>query len=100
MATWDGAAALCLEGPEGFVPGARADFVVLDPEGGWSLPHDWSGEPYGAIVFSMGRESVAATIVDGVVRYRREDPSVGGLKPAPEAIRGATGALRSRMHRA
>jgi cytosine/adenosine deaminase-related metal-dependent hydrolase len=100
MATWDGAAALCLEGPEGIVPGARADFVVLDPEGGWSLPHDWSGEPYGAIVFSMGRESVAATIVDGVVRYRREDPSVGGLKPAPEAIRGAVGALRSRMHRA
>jgi cytosine/adenosine deaminase-related metal-dependent hydrolase len=97
MATWDGAAALGLEGPEGFVAGARADFVVLDPEGGWSLPHDWSGEPYGAIVFSMGRESVAATVVDGVVRYRREDPSVGGLKPAAAEIHQAVERMRVRM---
>ena len=96
MATVDGAAALGLDGEEGFSPGARADFVILDPEAGWSLPDDWTPERAGAIVFSMGRENVAATVVDGVVRYRREDPSVGGLKPSPEEIREATRALRSR----
>jgi len=45
----------------------------------------------------MGRENVAATVVDGVVRYRREDPTVGGLKPSAEEIREAVRALRSRM---
>ena len=96
MATSDGAAAIGLDGPDGFAPGARADFVVLDPEAGWSLPDDWTSDPAGAIVFSMGRENVLATIVDGVVRYRREDPSVFGLKPSAEEIREATRALRSR----
>lgn len=98
MATWDGCRALGLDGPEGFVPGARADFVLLDPERGWSLPDDWSSEPYGAIVYSMGRENVSATVVDGVVRYRREDETVAGLKPSPEEIRGAVRAMRGRMH--
>jgi 5-methylthioadenosine/S-adenosylhomocysteine deaminase len=97
MATAQGAAALGLEGPEGFTAGARADFVILDPDAGWSLPDDWSAEPYGAIVYSMGRENVTATVVDGVVRYRREDPSVGGLKPAPREIREAVRTLRARM---
>jgi 5-methylthioadenosine/S-adenosylhomocysteine deaminase len=97
MATAQGAAALGLAGPEGFTAGARADFVILDPESGWSLPDDWSAEPYRAIVYSMGRESVTATVVDGVVRYRREDPSVGGLKPAPPEIREAVRSLRARM---
>lgn len=97
MATAQGAAALGLEGPEGFTAGARADFVILDPDAGWSLPDDWSAEPYGAIVYSMGRENVTATVVDGVVRYRREDPSVGGLKPAPREILEAVRTLRARM---
>jgi cytosine/adenosine deaminase-related metal-dependent hydrolase len=97
MATWDGRAALGLEGPEGLVAGATADLVILDPEAGWSLPDDWSREPWGTVVFSMGRENVAATIVDGVVRYRREDPMIGGLRPSPEEIREAVKALRSRM---
>jgi cytosine/adenosine deaminase-related metal-dependent hydrolase len=97
MATWEGRAALGFEGPEGLVEGATADLVVLDPEAGWSLPDDWSREPSSTVVFSMGRENVAATVVDGVVRYRREDPSVGGLKPSADAIREATRALRSRM---
>lgn len=97
MATWEGAAALGLAGPEGFTAGARADLVILDPDVGWSLPDDWSAEPYGAIVYSMGRESVTATVVDGVVRYRREDPSVGGIKPAPADIRRAVRSLRTRM---
>lgn len=100
MATRNGAVALGRDGPAGIVPAARADLVVLDPEGGWSLPDDWSEEPYGAIVYSMGRESVAATVVDGVVRYRREDPSVFGLKPSAEEVREATRALRSRMRAA
>ncbi|HEY3171569.1 MAG TPA: amidohydrolase family protein [Thermoanaerobaculia bacterium] len=97
MATWEGAAALGLEGPHGLTPGARADVAILDPEVGWSLPDDWSAEPYGAIVYSMGRENVSATVVDGVVRYRREDPSVGGTKPTAEEIREAVRALRKRM---
>jgi len=97
MATVQGAAALGLAGPEGFTAGARADFVILEPDAGWSLPDDWSAEPYGAIVYSMGRENVAATVVDGIVRYRREDSSVGGLKPEPAEIRDAVRSLRARM---
>jgi cytosine/adenosine deaminase-related metal-dependent hydrolase len=97
MATAQGAAALGLEGPEGFTDGARADFVILDPESGWSLPDDWTAEPYGAIVYSMGPENVAATVVDGVVRYRREDPTVGGLRPEPREIRSSVRSLRTRM---
>jgi len=97
MATWDGSAAIGLDGPAGFVPGARADLVVLDPEAGWSLPDDWSSKPYGAIVYSMGRENVSATVVDGVVRYRREDPGVAGLKPSSEEIREAVKSMRARM---
>jgi cytosine/adenosine deaminase-related metal-dependent hydrolase len=97
MATWDGRAALGLDPPEGLVEGTIADLAVLDPEAGWSLPDDWLREPWGVIVFSMGRESVAATVVDGVVRYRRGDESVGGIKPPPDEIREAVRALRSRM---
>jgi 5-methylthioadenosine/S-adenosylhomocysteine deaminase len=97
MATVQGAAALGLAGPEGIAAGARADFVILDPEAGWSLPDDWSAEPYGAIVYSMGRENVSATIIDGIVRHRRDDPSVGGLKPTPARIREAVRSLRSRI---
>ncbi len=97
MATSQGAAALHLGGPEGFAAGARADFVILDPEAGWAMPHDWSPEPYGAIVYSMGRENVSATVVDGIVRYRRADPSVAGLKPEPAEVREAVRSLRTRM---
>ena len=97
MATWNGARALHLGGAEGIVPGARADFVLLDPEAGWSLPDEWSAEPYGAIVHSMGPRNVFATVVAGVVRYRSSDPSVGGLKPEPSEVRGAVRALKSRI---
>jgi N-acyl-D-aspartate/D-glutamate deacylase len=86
-----------LPGPEGLVPGGLADFAILDPEPGWALPDDWSEEPYGAIVYSMGRENVFATVVDGVVRYRAGDPTVFGLKPRPDEIRAAVLNLRSRM---
>ena len=97
MSTREGAAALGLEGPEGLVPGARADFVLVDPEAGFSLPDDWTSEPYGAIVYSMGRENVRATVVGGVVRYRREDATVFGLRPGADEVREAVRALRSRM---
>ncbi|MGH9365350.1 MAG: amidohydrolase family protein [Thermoanaerobaculia bacterium] len=97
MMTWDGARALGLAGAEGLVAGAPADMTILDPEAGWSLPVDWAEEPYGAIVYSMSRENVAATIVDGVVRYRVEDPTVNGLKPRPDEVRKAVASLRSRM---
>jgi 5-methylthioadenosine/S-adenosylhomocysteine deaminase len=97
MATWDGGRALRLPGPEGLLPGARADLVILDPEAGWSLPNDWSDEPYGAIVYSMSPVNVFATVVDGLVRYRAGDPTLGGLKPSPEEVRAAARSLRSRM---
>jgi 5-methylthioadenosine/S-adenosylhomocysteine deaminase len=97
MATWGGARALHLPGPEGLAPGGLADLVVLDPEAAWSLPDDWSGEPYGAIVHSMSPASVFATVVDGVVRYRAGDSAVGGLKPSPRQVREAVRSLRSRM---
>jgi len=100
MATVEGSAALALEGPPGLTAGARADLAILDPDVGWSLPDDWSSEPYGAIVYSMGRENVWVTVVNGVVRYRREDPSVGGIKPAADEIRRAVRALRARMEKA
>jgi 5-methylthioadenosine/S-adenosylhomocysteine deaminase len=97
MMTWDGARALGLAGAEGLVVGAPADLTILDPEAGWSLPVEWAEEPYGAIVYSMNRENVAATIVDGVVRYRVKDPTVNGLKPRPDEVRKAVASLRSRM---
>ena len=97
MATWEGSLALGLPGEEGLVPGGRADLALLDPEAGWSLPTEWSQEPYAAIVYSMGRENVVATVVDGVVRYRAGDPTVMGLKPSPAEIREAVKKLKSRM---
>ncbi len=97
MMTWDGARALGLAGAEGLVIGAPADFTILDPETAWSLPVEWAEEPYGAIVYSMDRENVAATVVDGVIRYRAKDATVGGLKPRPEEIRAAVKQLKERM---
>jgi 5-methylthioadenosine/S-adenosylhomocysteine deaminase len=97
MATWEGSRALHLAGEEGLLPGGRADLAILDPEAGWSLPHQWSEDPYGTIVHSMDPGNVFATVVDGVVRYRASDPSVGGLKPCSEEIQAAVGRLKSRM---
>jgi len=45
----------------------------------------------------MDRANVFATIVDGVVRYRAGDATVGGLKPRPDEIRAAVRSLKSRM---
>ena len=97
MATWEGARALHLPGPEGLVAGGRADLTILDPDAGWALPDAWSQEPYGAIVYSMGRGNVFATIVDGRVRYRAGDEAVGGLKPRPDEVRAAVRSLKSRV---
>jgi cytosine/adenosine deaminase-related metal-dependent hydrolase len=97
MATVEGARALRLSDRIGLEPGGLCDLAILDPEAGWALPDAWNAEPYGTIVFAMGRENVAATIVDGVVRYRPSDPTVGGLKPSPAEVRNAAGKLKSRM---
>ena len=97
MATWGGARALHLPGPEGLLPGARADLAILDPEAGWSLPDGWSDEPYGAVVYSMSPSNVFATVVDGLVRYRAGDATVGGLKPTAAEVRAAVRSLKSRM---
>lgn len=97
MATVEGARALDLPGLDGLAPGGRADFAILDPEAGWSLPEPWTGDPHAAIVYAMGRENVFATVVDGVVRYRGGDPTVGGLKPSSAEVRAAVEGLKSRM---
>jgi 5-methylthioadenosine/S-adenosylhomocysteine deaminase len=97
MATHEGAAALGLEGTTGLAVGSRADLVLLDPDVGYTLPGDWGEDPYASIVFSMGPANVAATVVDGVVRYRAKDPAVGGLKPPPDEVRTAAKVLRARM---
>jgi cytosine/adenosine deaminase-related metal-dependent hydrolase len=97
MATVEGARALDLPGLDGLTPGGRADFAILDPEAGWSLPESWNGEPHAAVVYSMGRENICATVVDGVVRYRAGDPTVGGLKPPAAEVRAAVKNLKTRM---
>jgi 5-methylthioadenosine/S-adenosylhomocysteine deaminase len=97
MATVSGAAALRLGGEEGLRAGSLCDVVLLDPDAGWALPDSWSEEPYGAIVYSMGRENVYCTIVDGVVRFRAGDGGVGGLKPSALEVRAAAAKLKSRM---
>jgi 5-methylthioadenosine/S-adenosylhomocysteine deaminase len=99
MATAQGVTALGLPGLDGLAPGGRADFVLLDPEAGWSLPEGWDAQPYTAIVYSMGRENVFATVVDGVVRYRAGDTAVGGLKPPADEVRAAVKKLKRRMGR-
>jgi hypothetical protein len=45
----------------------------------------------------MGRENICATVVDGVVRYRAGDPTVGGLKPPAAEVRAAVKNLKTRM---
>ncbi|HYK41835.1 MAG TPA: amidohydrolase family protein [Thermoanaerobaculia bacterium] len=97
MATVEGAAALRLSERIGLEEGGLCDLAILDPEAGWALPDPWQGEPYGAIVYAMGRENVSATIVDGVVRYRASDPTVGGLKPSATEVRAAAAKLKTRM---
>ena len=42
MATWHGRGRCASTGPRARA-GARADFVLLDPEAGWALPDEWSG---------------------------------------------------------
>lgn len=97
MATVEGARVLRLAGEPGLKPGSLCDLTILDPEAGWALPDAWTDQPYGAIVYAMGRENVFATIVDGVVRYRAGDSTVGGLKPPAAEIRNAVAKLKSRM---
>jgi len=97
MATWEGARALSLPGTPALAPGGRADFVLLDPEASYAMPTEWADEPYAAIVYAMGPPNVFATIVDGVVRYRAGDPTVGGLKPTAAEVREAVKKLKSRM---
>jgi len=99
MATRQGARAIGLQGGDDLSPGGRADFVILDPEAGWASPGGWVAEPWGAIVYSMGPENVFATIVDGVLRFRATDPTVGGLKPAPWEIQKAVTTLRAAISR-
>ena len=87
MATADGAAALDI--PAGTLEtGRRADFVLLDPGSGFLEPTSWRDDPYGPIVYSMDRSHVAATYVDGVLRYRRGEPLP--LKPGTAEIAAIT----------
>ena len=98
MATWDGAARPRPARPRR--ARARRPRGLRDPGSrrpAGRCPEAWNDEPYGAIVYSMGRENVFATIVDGVVRYRAGDATVGGLKPSAEEVRAAVRKLLERM---
>jgi 5-methylthioadenosine/S-adenosylhomocysteine deaminase len=93
MATADGAAALGLNTGT-LEPGRRADFVLLDVQGGFTQPVSWREDPYGPIVYGMDRSHVAATWIDGEPRYVRGDAFP--LKPSPAEIETAVATLKAR----
>lgn len=93
MATADGAEALGLNVGT-LETGRRADFMLLDPDGGFAQPMSWREDPYGPIVYSMDRSHVVATYVDGEARYVRGEPFP--LKPSSAEIETAVAALKSR----
>jgi 5-methylthioadenosine/S-adenosylhomocysteine deaminase len=93
MATADGAAALGLTSGT-LETGRRADFVLLDPDSGFASPTGWRDDPYGTIVYSMDRSHVAATYVEGALRYKRGE--YFPLKPTTEEIDTAFAALKQR----
>jgi 5-methylthioadenosine/S-adenosylhomocysteine deaminase len=96
MATRGGAEALGLDDTGTIEAGKRADFVLLDPDAGFARPTSWRKDPYGPIVYSFDRGHVAATYVDGVVRYHRAPHPGSGLRPSPEDIDSAVKHLAGR----
>jgi cytosine/adenosine deaminase-related metal-dependent hydrolase len=99
MATAGGAEALGLSDCGTIAAGKRADFVLLDPEEGFALPNTWRDDPYGPIVYSFDRHNVAATYVDGILRYHRSVPTIDGLRPSPAEIEKSVTTLKQRSGR-
>jgi cytosine/adenosine deaminase-related metal-dependent hydrolase len=93
IATAEGAEALGLNAGT-LETGRRADFILLDPDGGFAQPMSWREDPYGPIVYSMDRSHVAATYVDGEARYVRGEALP--LMPSSAEIDTAVAALKSR----
>lgn len=91
MATVDGAAALGLDAGT-IAVGKKADFVLLDPDAGFTAPTGWREDPYGPIVYSFDRGNVVGTWVDGVLRYHRA--SSFALAPTPAEVARAVETLK------
>ena len=72
LATLDAARALRLDAQVGTLePGKRADLAVVSLAGS---PYHPVEDPAAAVVYGGSPERVLETIVDGITRYRSEDP--------------------------
>lgn len=73
MATRGGARALGLDGEIGSLePGKKADVVVVDPRKAHAATAaDAAVDPYGLLVYALGRQDVEHVFVDGECRVRR-----------------------------
>ncbi len=96
MATVEGARALGLDAGT-IAVGKKADFVLLDPDAGFTRPTSWRDDPYGPIVYSFDRSNVVGTWVDGVLRYHRA--SAFALAPTPAEISSAVETLKHNKRR-
>jgi 5-methylthioadenosine/S-adenosylhomocysteine deaminase len=86
LATIGGARALGLAAETGsLVPGKRADLTILSLSGSPYLP--WE-DPAAAVVYGGTPERVAATLVDGEIRYERGGFAWHELTAAASAARG------------
>jgi cytosine/adenosine deaminase-related metal-dependent hydrolase len=72
LATLDAARALRLDGQVGTLEfGKRADLAIVSLAGS---PYHPVEDPVAAVIFGGSPERVVETVVDGVTRYRSEDP--------------------------
>ncbi len=100
MATADGAAAIGLGSVCGTIePGKRADFVLLDPDGGFARPTSWRDDPFGPIVYAFDRSHVVGTWVDGVCRFHRNGRFDAPMRPGGAEVEAAVAALKGRRAR-
>jgi cytosine/adenosine deaminase-related metal-dependent hydrolase len=85
LATLGAARSLGLDAEIGsLAPGKRADLAVVSLEGSPYLP--WE-DPAGAVVFGGSPERVTCTLVDGEIRYHREEFEWRGLTDAATRAR-------------
>ena len=85
LATLGAARVLGLDAEIGsLAPGKRADLAVVSLEGSTYLP--WE-DPAGAVVFGGSPERVTCTLVDGEIRYNREEFEWRGLTDAATLAR-------------
>jgi 5-methylthioadenosine/S-adenosylhomocysteine deaminase len=90
LATLDAARALRLDGQVGTLePGKRADLAIVSFAGS---PYHPVEDPVAAVIFGGSPERVVETVVDGVTRYRSEDPG-----PTWQKAHSTASAARAKM---